>query len=134
MLHFCSGRKDQRIIYALVNCFFDARVERVCARPRLATIKTAFTLGSSADAATIRDTNDNHDTRVAHNMSRRFETDDRFSGKIVADINELNTSHKKAVLEYELSATQKPRYFHNLFEDYAKGFLSKICTTHLYHI
>lgn len=95
-LRYTFHRENKGIMYELVNCFSDVEVDRCYERQILSTIKTAVTIGSSANVVTIRIPNDNHDTKVAHNMSTRFTKSGKFSGKPGEDINELTTTYMDA--------------------------------------
>lgn len=63
----------RELCMALSICYFYSEVDRAVARQRLATINNPVTIVSSADVVTIRDTNDNHDSKVAYNLAKKLK-------------------------------------------------------------
>ena len=59
---------------------------------------------------------------MAHNIASRFKREERYSGKIGENINEVIDNYCHAADDYNLNEDQKLRYFHNIFDGEAKRF------------
>ena len=62
------------------------------------------------------------DSKIAHNISSRFKREERYSGRIGEDINEVVDNYCDAADDYNLNEDQKLRYFHKVFDGEAKRF------------
>lgn len=62
------------------------------------------------------------DIQGAHSMGTRWTKEDKFSGKLVEDLNEAINFYTDATNDYELFRGQKLKYFHNVFNGEARSF------------
>lgn len=119
---YTSDKENKRILFGLVYCFFDSENDKPYVRRRLATLQSPVKTRSLSNRMTLRASNDNYNTKIAHNTALRLKKDDKFSGKLDKDIIELIATFMEAALNYELSAIQKLKYFHDLYFDDARRF------------
>lgn len=60
--------------------------------------------------------------RVAHSNGTRFKKEDKFSGKLCADLNEAVRLYMDTIRDYKLSSEQKLRYCYRNFDGEARSF------------
>ena len=70
------------------------------------------------------------DQKLAHNVASRFKREDRYTGKIGEDINEVINNYCETASDYELSTDQMLKYFHNEFDGEAKRFFRSNVVNH----
>lgn len=69
--------------------------------------------------------NIDNDVRIAHNIVARFKREERSSGKLGEDLNEVVNLYMHTVIDDELSREQKVMYCQNLLEGEALSFYSR---------
>ena len=123
-LQYTPHPRSNRSAYGLVDMFFVDVPDCIIANANLSACHSSST-SSSVNHSNQSSQPTSHlsmDSQIAHNIASRFKREERYSGKIGEDINEVIDNYCDAADDYNLNEDQKLRYFHNVFDSEAKRF------------
>lgn len=123
-LTYSPHPRSNRIAYGLVDMFFTDVPDRIIANANLSANHSSSTSPSvnHSNQSSQPTSHLGMDSKIAHNIASRFKREERYSGKIGEDINEVIDNYCDAADDYNLNEDQKLRYFHNVFDGEAKRF------------
>ena len=123
-LQYTPHPRSNRIAYGLVDMFFVDVPDRIIANASLSACHSSSTSPSVNHSNQFSQPTSHlsMDLKIAHSIASRFKREERYSGKIGEDINEVIDNYCDAAGDSNLNEDQKLRYFHNVFDGEAKRF------------